>query len=124
MGITASYARVNQADLEAIRAEPDDFWEVDEMPWDLSEAALHKSERLEIDKMWDNLSWLCSPLGRAEAHQMAASVRVGVGIKGKDAYKAALAQEVARMGLTWIDPETLPDDPILSAIQGRRGNDQ
>lgn len=124
MGITASYARVSSSDLDGIRAEPDEFWEVEEMSWDLSETAPKISERLELDKMWDNLSWLCSPLGRAEAHQMAALVRIGTRIKAKDEFKAALAKEVARMGLIWVDPDTLPDDPILSAIQGRRGNDQ
>jgi hypothetical protein len=94
------------------------------MPWDLSETGPKDSERLEIDKMWENLSWLCSPLGRAEAHHMAALVRVDVSIKDKDAFKASLAKEVGAMGLTWVDPDTLPADPVLSAIQGRRGENQ
>jgi hypothetical protein len=124
MSVIASYARVSTSDLERIRLEPDDFWYIEEMPWDLRETDPQNSERLEIDKMWDNLSWLCSPLGRAEAHHMAALVRVDMGIKDKDAFKAALAREVASMGLAWVDPDTLPDDPVLSAIQGRRGENQ
>jgi hypothetical protein len=124
MSVIASYARVRTSDLERIRADPEAFWEIDEMPWDLSETDPQNSEGLELDKMWDNLSWLCSPLGRAEAHHMAALVRMGIGNKDKHAVKAALAREVAAMGLTWVDPDSLPDDLVLSAIQGRRGENQ
>lgn len=124
MGIVASYARANPPEVERIRERPDAFWEIQEMPWDLSKLVPAASERLEIDKMWENLSWLCSPLGRAEAHHMAALIHVDIGIKDKGAFKAALAKQVAAMGLTWVDPDTLPDDPVLSAIQGRRGENQ
>ena len=124
MSVRASYARVSAPNLERVRANPDVFWKIEDMPWDPGETGSEDWERLELDKMWEGLSWLCSALGRAEAHHMAAVMDVDIGIKDKGAFKAALAKEVAAMGLTWVDPDTLPDDPVLSAIQGRRGENQ
>jgi hypothetical protein len=124
MSVIASYARVGAEDLERIRAKPDVFWQIAEMPWDGSATAPEASERLELDKMWEGLSWLCSPLGRAEAHHMAAVMNIDIGIEGKEAFKTALAKEVSAMGLSWVDPDTLPADPVLAAIQGRKGENQ
>jgi hypothetical protein len=124
MSVIASYARVSAQDLDRIRAEPDAFWQIDEVPWTGGPAAPGASQRLEIDKMWEGLSWLCSPLGRAEAQHMAALINVDAGIEGHDAFKAALAREVAAMGLVWVDPDSLPTDAVLAAIQGRREESQ
>src|SRR5690606_2169026 len=60
----------------------------------------------------------------AEAQHMAALINVDAGIEGNDAFKAALAREVAAMGLVWVDPDSLPIDPVLAAIQGRREQSQ
>lgn len=125
MGITASYARVRTADLEGIRTDPEHYWSLEEMAWDLSDkVGPAGSERLYADKDWETLSWLCSPLGRAEAHHQAVVINVDLGIKDHKAFKEAVAAEVAAMGLVYVDPDTLLDDPILTAFQGRRGADQ
>lgn len=123
MSVVASYARVNQADLESLKADPERFWRLPEMNRDLGSAADGEtSERLDIDKDWLVLSWLCSDVGRAEERYQAALVNVDASLDD-DRFKAALAREAAAMGFEYIDPRDFPDDPLLTALRGRREGD-
>lgn len=121
MGVVAYYARVNEADLETLRRDPEQFWKLSEMPWDL--ATTHDaaaSERLYVDKDWQVLSWLCSDMGRAEERYSAALMDVDMSIEDPEAFKTAIAKQVEAMGFQYIDPREMPNDPVLSAMQGRR----
>lgn len=123
MSVVASYARVSEADLSALEVDPDRFWQLSEMDWSLAKAAdAGASERLYIDKDWQVLSWLCSDVGRAEERYQAALMNVDPSI-GADGFKMALAQEVEAMGYEYVDPRDLPNDPVLTALQGRREGD-
>ena len=123
MSVIASYARVSQADLEALKADPERFWRLREMDRDLGNAAnVEASERLDIDKDWVVLSWLCSDVGRAEERYQAALMNVDTSLDD-DRFKTALAREAAAMGFEYIDPRDLPDEPLLTALQGRREGD-
>lgn len=96
MSVVASYARVSQADLEALKADPERFWRLGEMDRDLAKAAdVSVSERLDIDKDWLVLSWLCSDVRRAEERYQAALMNVDPSLDG-DRFKTALTQEVPR----------------------------
>lgn len=126
MSVVAYYARVSAADLKALRDDPEHYWNLEEMPWDLShKAGPDASEVLYIDKDWQVLSWLCSALGRAEQHHQAALISVDLGAHhDTDAFKQALRREIEALGLSYVDPDTLPADPVLTAIQGRRERDK
>jgi len=115
-------------EVETLKVDADQFWRIQEMPRNLGEPVdAAASERLDVDKDWQVLSWLCSPVGRAEERREAALIRVAQR-RGEDfsaeALKAALRQEVEAMGFAYVDPRDLPDDLVLTAIQGRRKADE
>lgn len=125
MSIVAYYARVADADLKSLREDPERYWKLQEMPWDLSDkVGPSGSEVLYLDKDWQVLSWLCSDLGRAEERRQAALMSVDLGVHDKVAFKAELKKGVEALGLSYVDPDTLPLDPVLTAIQGRREGDE
>jgi hypothetical protein len=129
MGVVAYYARMNESDVNALKLDPEQYWQLDEMPWDLTKAVdSGASECLYIDKDWQVLSWLCSARGRAEERYQAALVQMDLrvndeGLSGAGEFKAALAREAEAMGFPYVDPRELPADPVLKAIQGRRHGD-
>lgn len=129
MGMVAYYARVSREELELLKSNPDDFWQLPEMSWNLDDAVEPAaSECLYIDKDWLILSWLCSPVGRAEERNQTALMRAstrranGEPLEG-EAFTAAMIEESEALGFTYTDASTLPDDPVLTAIQGRRQGD-
>lgn len=131
MSLRASYARLTKADAEALRADPGLFRKIPRMPFDLSENPTPDgSEWLNLDREWLSLSFLCSAVGRAEERNNAAFDRVmdckanGEDLSAEGAFKAALEREAKKLGYTYVDPEELADDPVLNAIQGRRGEDE
>ncbi len=131
MSIVASYLRVGAEELEAIRADPESCWDTPQMPYDLGETAgATASECLYLDKEWQILSWLCSDVGRIEERNEAAQFRVlqrrqdGESLRGEGEFETAMAEEAAAMGFTYVNAQTLPADPVLTAIQGRRGDDE
>jgi hypothetical protein len=131
MSLRASYARLAKADAEALRADPELFRKIPRMPFDLSDNPNpHGSEWLNLDREWLSLSFLCSAVGRAEERNNAAFDRVmdckasGEDLSADGAFKAALVREAEKLGYTYVDPEELADDPVLHAIQGRRGEDE
>src|SRR5262245_31629555 len=128
MSVVASYARMSGNEVETLKVDADQFWRIQEMPRNLGERVdAAASEPLDVDKDWQVLSWLCSPVGRAEERREAALIRVAQR-RGEDfsaeALKAALRQEVEAMGFAYVDPRDLPDDLVLTAIQGRRKADE
>ncbi len=124
MSVVAYYARVNDTDLNAVKSDPEKFWGLNEMSWDLTKTAdIGTSECLYVDKDWQVLSWLCSETGRAEERHQAALMGVDPSIRGVDALKAALSQQLESMGCKYVDLDGLPQDPVLTAIQGRREGD-
>jgi Domain of unknown function (DUF1877) len=131
MSLRASYARLTKADAEALRADPEFFRKIPRMPFDLTENPTpNNSEWLNLDREWLSLSWLCSPVGRAEERNNAAFDRVmdckanGEDLSADGAFKAALVREAERIGYTYVDPDEMADDPVLAALQGRRGEDK
>jgi hypothetical protein len=81
-------------------------------------------ERLFADKDWQVLSWLCSTVGRAEERQQAALALMDNFYLEGGAFKRAIAGKAEAMGYAWVDPNSLPDDPVLNALQGRRSGDK
>jgi hypothetical protein len=126
MSVVASYARMMRDEVETLRVDPGHYWRLAEMPWDLTRIVdVGASERLYLDKEWQVLSWLCSPRGRAEERKQAALIRVPrSGTNGEDLsraeFEAAVARELAAMGFPPVDPLELGEDPVLTAIRGRR----
>lgn len=131
MSLRASYARLTKADAEALRADPESFRQIPRMPFDLAENPNPEgSEWLNLDREWLSLSWLCSAVGRTEERNNAAFDRVmeckanGEDLSADGAFTAALVREAERLGYTYVDPDELADDPVLAALQGRRGEDK
>jgi hypothetical protein len=131
MSLRASYARLTKADAEALRADPEIYRKLRRMSFDLDEnPAPDESEWLNLDREWLPLSWLCSPVGRAEERNGAAFDAVldrkaaGEDLSADDAFKAAIAHEAERLGFKYVDPDEMPNDPVLTAIQGRRAGDE
>ena len=125
MSVVAYYARVGEPDLSVLRSDPEKFWDLGEMSWDLTKQVdVRASECLYADKEWQVLSWLCSETGRAEERHQAALMEVDPSIPDADAFKAALAQQLESMGFSYADPRELAQDPVLTAIQGRREGDE
>ncbi|MBP7704308.1 MAG: DUF1877 family protein [Caulobacter sp.] len=129
MSTVASYARMKADEVAALTRDPEQYWRLDEMPHDLSVSAdVGASERLEIDKDWQVLSWLCSPLGRVEERQQAGLVAMDYQTLDNrnepGVFQAALAKAVEKLGFRYLDPGELSEDPILKALQGRRAGDE
>jgi len=81
-------------------------------------------ERLFVDKDWQVLSWLCATVGRAEERRQAALARMDNFDLEGDAFKRAIAGKVEAIGYAYVDPNRLPDDPVLTALQGRLSWDE
>jgi Domain of unknown function (DUF1877) len=129
MGVVASYARMDAEDVEELHDDPDVFWELQERWTSANQPDADALTFLYLDKDWENLSWLCSALGRVEARNEAAFIRVserkfgGEDFSAAGSFQAALSEESEAMGFRYVDPDSLPDDPVLKAIQGRRKGD-
>lgn len=128
--MAAYYARVSAEDLEELKSNPDQFWDVGEMSWNLdAPVETAASECLYVDKDWLVLSWLCSPLGRAEERHQTALIKVmqrresGENLDDNSAFKAAIKQECEALGFPYVDFDAQPKDLVLTAIQGRRQGD-
>jgi Domain of unknown function (DUF1877) len=125
MGVVAYYARVNEADLDTLRRDPEQFWELSEMSWDVADPFDQQaSEYLSVDKDYEVLSWLCSDSGRAHARYSQALIRVDVSVEDRAVFTAAVIKQHEAMGFEYTHHRDIPDDPVLDAIQGRnRGDD-
>jgi hypothetical protein len=119
MSIVLYHARVDESTLEALKENPDLFWELPEQG-DPAGVQL-----LFTDKDWAALCWLLSAKAREEQkHDIAGralSLRKNDDADhvGREAWRAAKTQEAAKWGFQLVDTESMPDEPALIAIQGR-----
>ena len=124
MSVIAYYAHVTAEQMQHVREAPQQLWHIRENP------KLAGAELFDMDKDYQVISWLLSEKKRdeakGEAAQMAAMMRKDIARNDKEAFKKALAEERAKLGVT-VDLATLyemPDDPIVTAIEGRGTEDQ
>jgi hypothetical protein len=119
MSIVLYHARVDDSTLDALQANPDLFWGLPD------EAGPTDNQQLYTDKDWGAISWLLSAKAREEQkHQvvefaLSMNRKSSANLESRDAWKAAKREEAARRGFELVDAESMPDDPVLIAIQGR-----
>jgi hypothetical protein len=124
MGIVAYYVHVDEAQLHALREQPQLVWNI------ASDPRFAKAAMMDVDKDWQVLSWLASARKRKEQQQFVASMnalrREGADDLGKEAFQKALDAERKKLGIEKEedDPRSMPIDPLLEAIEGRGREDQ
>lgn len=121
MSIVLYHARVDERILAALQTRPERFWE---LPEDADPAG---NQLLYTDKDWSALCWLLSAKAREEQKHDVVMLALGwsnaENLVGSDAWEAAKAQEAAKRGFKLVDAGAMPDDPVLTAIQGRGPRD-
>ena len=123
MGIVSYHARVDESLLEALQTNPDLFWE---LPEDSDPAC---AELLYLDKDWSALSWLLSSKAREEQkhdavlYALARCEAAGENLADPDAWRTAKLREASKLGFQPVDTESMPDDSVLIAIEGRGPRD-
>ena len=123
MGIVSYHARVDESLLEALQTTPDLFWELPEG----SDPAC--AELLYIDKDWSALSWLLSSKAREEQkhdavlHALMRCEAGGENLADPDAWRAAKVREDSKLGFQLVNMESMPDEPVLIAVEGRGPRD-
>ncbi len=123
MGIVSYHARIDEKLLEEMQLNPDLFWELP----DCSDSA--GPGLLYLDKDWMVLSWLLSAKAREEQKDEVVTFAVIANERHtgdkltKPAWQAAKVREAAKRGFELVDTESMPDDPALTAIQGRGPRD-
>ena len=122
MSIVSYHARVSESLLGALQTNPDLFWTLPQ------NAGPAEAELLYIDKDWRALSWLLSAKAREEQKHDAAffalTRRPDADGLDKAAWDAAKAREASILGFELVDTEAMPDDPALTAIEGRGPRDE
>jgi hypothetical protein len=123
MSIVSYHARVGEGFLEALRTNPDLFWELPQ------KAGPAEEELLFIDKDWRALSWLLSAKAREEQKHEAVQFAVmrserGVAKSDRLPWGDARAQEASKRGIELVDTDLMPDDTALLAIEGRGPRDE
>ncbi len=116
MSIVLYHARIDASTLEALRADPELFWDLPQ------HADPGSVQQLYTDKDWEALCWLLSAKAREE--QKHDVVGLALSLKRKDgesrgAWDGAKAQEAAKRGFQLVETKSMPDEPALIAIQGR-----
>ena len=123
MSVVSYHVRIDERMLEALEANADLFWEIPESPGSAN------GELLYLDKDWAVLSWLLSSKAREEQKHDVAGFALKTGEDREpdhvslDAWRAAKAQAATKLGFQLVDTKSMPDDPALTAIQGRRPRD-
>ena len=122
MSIVSYHARVDESLLGALQANPDLFWELPQ------KAGPAEAELLYIDKDWRALSWLLSAKAREEQKQEAVEfARMWIESKpkifGRPSEPSARVRKTAELVIEWVDTKLMPDDPVLTAIEGRGPRD-
>lgn len=118
MSIVSYHARVDESLLVALQTNPDLFWELPK------NAGPTEAELLFIDKDWRALSWLLSAKAREEQkHEIIQFALPHMPGADKPARDAARAREASRRGFELVDTTLMPDDPALTAIEGRGPRD-
>jgi hypothetical protein len=122
MSIVSYHARVDESFLGTLQTNPDLFWELPKR------AGPAEAELLFIDKDWRALSWLLSAKGREEQKQEAVQfarmwTTSSAGKFGRFSGPSAKVQKTAGMVIDMVDTKLMPDDPALTAIEGRGPQD-
>lgn len=122
MSIVSYHARVDESVLASLQANPDRFWELPR------KAGPAEAELLFIDKDWQALSWLLSAKAREEQKhdvvQLALTWRTpGAKDLHGSAWRDAKLRKAAELGFELVDTKLMPDDPALTAIEGRGPRD-
>jgi hypothetical protein len=122
MSIVSYHARVGESFLGALQTNPDLFWELPQ------KAGPAEAELFFIDKDWRALSWLLSAKGREEQKQEAVEfarrwTTSSGGKFGRFSAPSAKVQKTAGMVIDMVDTKLMPDDPALTAIEGRGPRD-
>ena len=122
MSIVSYHARVGESLLGSLQANPDLFWELPQ------KAGPAEAELLYIDKDWRALSWLLSAKAREEQKQEAVQfarmwTESSAGKFGRSPAPSAKVQKAAALVIEWVDTKRMPDDPALTAIEGRGPSD-
>jgi len=118
MSIVSYHARVDESFLGTLQTNPDLFWELPK------KAGPAEAELLFIDKDWRALSWLLSAKAREEQKQEAVQfarmwATSSVGKFGRSPGPSARVQKTAELVIELVDTKLMPDDPALTAIEGR-----
>ncbi len=124
MGIVAYFARVRVDQLERLKGEPEKFWSIPDSP------NFSGAELTDLDRDWEILSWLLSPKKREEQKHQTVTVAVMHRNNAREimeddvAWAAAMKEEQTRLGIELSEPDDLPSDAVLVAIEGRGSEEQ
>jgi len=119
MSIIAYYIHVDEAQLQAVRAQPALIWNIESDPR-FAQAAL-----FDIDKDYDVLAWLLSEKKRKEHLKQLANYRaihrdIASGGKLDNAeFDRVEAEELKKLGAQPENTDAIPTDIVLEAIEGR-----
>lgn len=124
MSIIAYYAHVDDAQLQTIREQPTLVWDIG------SDPRFASATLFDIDRDYDVIAWLISAKKRKEqAHQVAIyrafdRQRESGSDDDKSEFTRVLNEELQTLGVTPEDPDAIPTDAALEAIEGRDTEDQ
>lgn len=124
MSVIAYYVHLTAEQMQQARSAPEQLWQISENPKSAG------AELFDMDKDYQVIPWLLSEKKReerkGEVAQTAAMMRKDIPPRDNEAFKKALAEERARLGVT-VDLSALykmPDDPVVTAIEGLGTEDQ
>ena len=119
MSIIAYFVHVNAEQLRLVREQPAIVWHI------ASDPRFAKAAMVDIDKDWEVISWLASNKKRKEQQRFTVTMKAldrpeAKSLQGSDpAYRKILTDEAHKLGVKLVDPDSLPTDPLLEAIEGR-----
>lgn len=119
MSVIAYFLHLNDMQLQAVRERPAIVWNVGADP------RFATAKLVDIDKDYEVLAWLLSPKKRLEqAHQLAHYKAIDRETRAKADYDKATFQRVVKeeldkLGVAKDNPNSLPTDPALEALEGR-----
>ncbi|MFO1251387.1 MAG: DUF1877 family protein [Inhella sp.] len=119
MSIIAYFLHLDEAQLQAVRQQPALVWSAKGDPRFVS------AKLIDLDKDYEVLAWLLSPKKRLEqAQQLARYKAIDRETEEKADYSKAdfervVEGELKKLGVSGDDPNRLPTDPLLEALEGR-----
>ena len=119
MGIVAYYARLSADQVQVLKHEPERLWSIRD------DAGFPGAELTDLDRDWEILSWLLSAKKREEQKHQKVELAVMRRrdareiMKDNAAWAEAMKEEQTRLGIELSEPDDLPSDTLLIAIEGR-----
>ena len=113
------FLHVDDAQLSAVRERPAIVWNLQ------SDPRFKTAKLVDIDKDYEVLAWLLSPKKRQEqarqiaffnAHRRQEQTRVEY---SKAVFLQIVDEELVKLGVVKEDPDKIPTDPLLEALEGR-----